>query len=78
MAKQQKISTPNQLEVYQTLYVLESELDEIVFGELIQLFFYHWEHMEPTFIKYFQKHYCNRTGMRLTLFLKIIPLMIYL
>ena len=58
-----KVSTPNQLEVYQTLFVLESELNETVFGELIQLFVQHWEQKEPTFIKYFQEHYCNRTGM---------------
>ena len=58
-----KVSAPNQLEVYQTLCVMESELDEAVFTTLIKSFVEQWETKEPTFVTYFQEYYCSRTGM---------------
>ena len=57
-----KVSTPNQLEVYQTLCIMESELDEVVFSQLIKSFIQQWEKKEPTFTKYFQDYYYPRTG----------------
>ena len=57
-----KVSTPIQLEVYQTLCIMESELDEVIFAKLIKSFVQQWEKKEPTFTKYFQDYYCPRTG----------------
>ena len=38
-----KVSTPNQLEVYHTLCLMESELDEVIFAKLIKSFVQQWE-----------------------------------
>lgn len=58
-----KVSTPNQLEIYQTLCIMESELDEAIFDTLIKSFIEQWEKKEPKFVTYFQEYYCNRIGM---------------
>ena len=64
-----KVSTPNQLEVYQTLCIMESELDEIIFAKLIKSFVQQWEKKEPTFTKYFQDYYFPRTGKLVILYM---------
>ena len=57
-----KVSAPNQLEIYQTLCILERELDEATFTTLSKSFIERWEKEDPKFVTYFQEHYCNRTG----------------
>jgi len=58
-----KVSTPNQLEVYQTLCIMESEIDEAIFTTLIKSLITQWEKRDSKFVAYFQEYYCNRTGM---------------
>ncbi|XP_065910037.1 uncharacterized protein [Dysidea avara] len=55
-----KVSQPNQLDIYQTLCIMESELDEEEFKRMICSFVQHWEKKETVFIKYFQENYLNR------------------
>ena len=51
-----KVTTPNQLEVYQTLCIMESEIDEAIFLTLIKSFITQWEKKESQFVAYFQEY----------------------
>ena len=62
-----KVSQPNQLDIYQTLCIMESELDEEEFKRMICSFVQHWEKKETVFIKYFQENYLNRCGKKNTI-----------
>ena len=59
-----KVSQPNQLDIYQTLCMMETELDEEEFKEMVCSFVRHWEKKEAAFIKYFQENYLNRCGKK--------------
>ena len=50
-------SQPNQLDIYQTLCIMESELDEDEFKKMICSFVQHWEKKETVSIIYFQENY---------------------
>ena len=41
---------------------MESELDEEVFGNMMNAFVQCWEKQESTFVKYFLENYFNRSG----------------
>ena len=60
-----KVIQLNQLEVYQTLCIMESELDKEVLGNMMNSFIQCWEKQEPTFIKYFLENYFNRSDKKL-------------
>ena len=62
-----KVTQPNQLEIYQTICIMESELDEEAFKNMLDSFIQHWEKIEPGFIKYFQDNYYNRCGKKFTI-----------
>ena len=64
---QSKVTQPNQLEIYQTICIMESELNEEAFKNMLDSFIQHWEKKEPGFIKYFQDNYCNRCGKKFTI-----------
>ena len=55
-------SKENQLAIYQTLCLLESEVDVTQFLRLMSDFISHWEPKEPQFIDYFKDHYQKRVG----------------
>ena len=48
---QLKVTQPNQLEIYQTLCIMESKLNEEVFKQMMDLFMQQWDKKEPGFIK---------------------------
>ena len=52
-----------QIELYQTLCILESETNKEKFHALIKQFTEHWTPIEPEFIAYFSEHYANRAGL---------------
>ena len=62
-----KVTQSNQLEIYQTICIMESELDEEAFKNMLDSFIKHWEKIEPGFIKYFQDNYYNRCGKKFTI-----------
>ena len=53
----------NQIELYQTLCILESETNKQKFHTLIKQFTGHWTPIEPEFIAYFSEYYANRAGL---------------
>ena len=55
-------SKENQLSIYQTLCLLESEVDVNKFHTLMSQFIAHWEPREQQFIGYFKEHYQDRAG----------------
>ena len=56
-------SKENQLSMYQTLCLLESEVDINQFHTQLSLFTTYWESKEPKFMEYFKEHYQDRSGM---------------
>ena len=56
-------SKENQLSMYQTLCLLESEVDINQFHTQLSLFTTYWESKEPKFMEYFKEHYQDRAGM---------------
>ena len=52
----------NQLTMYQTLCLLETEVDKTQFYSQMSQFIAYWEHKETQFINYFQEHYQERAG----------------
>ena len=56
-------SRENQLSMYQTLCLLESEVDINLFHTQLSLFTTYWESKEPKFMEYFKEYYQDRAGM---------------
>ena len=51
-----------QLDLYQTLSLLENETDVAVFQHRLVKFSQYWKDKAPTFVQYFQQYYANRPG----------------
>ena len=60
-------SKENQLSMYQTLCLLESEVDINQFRTQLSLFTTYWESKEPKFMEYFIEYYQDRAGMTSTI-----------
>ena len=57
------VKQENQIELYQTLCILESKTNKEKFQTLIKQFIERWTTIEPEFIAYFTEHYANRAGL---------------
>lgn len=55
----------NQVELYQTLSLLMSEVDPVVFRERITNFVKLWLPIETGFINYFTQYYEGRAGIKI-------------
>lgn len=58
------VKKENQIDLYQTLCILESETNVDLFDTQIKLFTESWCKQEPEFIKYFSENYLNRPGLQ--------------
>lgn len=56
------VTKDNQLPIYQTLCILEAEVDIAEFEFKMSQFISHWELKETEFIKYFKEYYKERAG----------------
>ena len=60
--KLRAVAALNQNELYQTLCILQSEMDVNIFQTRATQFVKVWSSQEPSFIKYFTDNYLNRAG----------------
>ena len=56
------VSKENQLPIYQTLCILEAEVDITQFELKMSQFISYWELKESEFIRYFKEYYLERAG----------------
>ena len=60
------VKPENQIDMYQTLCMLESQTSKEVFHTRVKQFTEHWSMIEPQFISYFCDNYANRAGLIIT------------
>lgn len=60
--KLRTVKPENQVEIYQILSILATEIDPSVFEKRMNSFIQIWMPVEPDFVKYFMQNYQNRAG----------------